>query len=999
MRKLLIDKLIGLGFDSQLVSQKINEWDYFNNLSNKEMEDLTIELYIENKPTPEILKVFLNVNKNVKNVFVLDGFIEKKTIVSSIVNYLEVADFILDNPLCLLAITNDNKIKIVKYFPSDLLYVEKTYEEQYAKERENAINDYFLALTENSKLTREDAENILRVLISEFVIDEMVVNNLNPRIKIYPDAKDFAKNITSYNYKYINKTKNTIDEVIKEIKVKAIGNGVILGKITNNPYLHLDNVNRFANFYLDKPSYVWFLSNLKGKEELAIYSASINYSAKTYKEWVETREDIELKQKAEDLAEKFSSQIGYMVSSVEVFDVLKTLNRELVLIPTNFVKDNIPPTTDEIDIPSYHYSAITIPEEFEKDLYEKIEDYYAGTYRYQMVEKLKDNYTLLGKSMNYTTTTNETIVEQEFANFNENENSVVLKKVVLVTPDILSSIKSNPERLLPIPSQEVVFYFPSVLDEVADNVKLHREINQEVAKEKMTKVYISHVNKEGQTIKETIEMTAWIGENYTPQINYRITDKDGLMWEYSEMQIPTIFVKENERNEIVLVYDKLKRRVKINFIDELGNKIKDSQEAIYQVGEKIKLEENSTYIDPFGGRWKPKTLDKLNQKVFEQEEKNVINLIYEEETNEVLISFVNDAGQKVMGDKAEKVQIGSIFKYNYGKEIIDNIGKYWVCEEIPEEFEIKAEEEYKISIKCKPLISDVTVEYINTEEMEIMPNVHQEVQVGTKYIPKATHAYQGEDGRSWVVAPEQLKEYEIKKLAEENIIKVIYEPVLVNATIQYINNEGKEIKGKDVIPAQLGSKWIINPRTLIKDEKGNEYQLVENGYKPIIIKENEKDNVMTFVYQVAMANINIVYMSMEEEILKPDGKIIKQIGSAYVPTPEQYIIDKENRRWQLRKVQPAMLKVKPSENKVVITYQPDNVEVTWQYIDIDGNQLKENETHEAQVGEKYTPIVTETTLQRGGNNMKLLNIEPYEITISENSEENIVRLIYVKVTE
>ena len=70
-----------------------------------------------------------------------------------------------------------------------------------------------------------------------------------------------------------------------------------------------------------------------------------------------------------------------------------------------------------------------------------------------------------------------------------------------------------------------------------------------------------------------------------------------------------------------------------------------------------------------------------------------------------------------------------------------------------------------------------------------------------------------------------------------------------------------------------------------------------------------------------MANVIVSYIASDGKQLKADEHFAKQIGNAFVPTPEQYIVDKENKRWQLKKVQPAMLKVQSEENKVVITYK------------------------------------------------------------------------------
>lgn len=118
-----------------------------------------------------------------------------------------------------------------------------------------------------------------------------------------------------------------------------------------------------------------------------------------------------------------------------------------------------------------------------------------------------------------------------------------------------------------------------------------------------------------------------------------------------------------------------------------------------------------------------------------------------------------------------------------------------------------------------------------------------------------------------------------------------------------------------------------------------------------------------------------------------------------MPTPEPFMLDKENRKWKLNKVQPAMLKVKAMDNKVIVTYQQEKTKVTWKYVDTEGNELRSEEIHMVQIGEKYTPLVSDTTIQKEGQTWKLLKLEPFEIIVKENVEENIVTLIYIKVAK
>ena len=1015
MKKILIEKLIEMGYETQYIMQQINQFEKDSSIGLEQLPKNNIHISIFDKPTSNIQKKFLNINNLYSAIFVFEGELNKIVkYMPQFNNQLQLADYSLSKELCLICITKDNIIEILKYIPNINIkekYLSKTYEDVFEKDRQNLTQDYIYALSANGRLTLEKAKEILYILVSEFIVDKILTENLNPRLKLYDDARLFAENITNYQYKYINKEKNKVETLYKKIVVKEKGNNVKIGQISNEPYLKLAEVNAVADFYLNKPSFVWLESNHIGKEELAIYTATSIYSSQTYKSWVLERTDLQLLEKAENLAQIFSKKVGYTVSKESVLKVLEKLNRELIILPESFIKNNINQPIDTVELLTYSFSVTTNPKEFEEQLYISLENYMSGRYLYKIVENLGDINTMVGRKLNYTNENNEQIQKQLTANFNMNSATAILQKETILIFEQLNYTNPNIEdkdceilniekadlNILPIPGIEVIFFFPSKLDDT-DEVKFYNDISNMEHEKRMAKVLISFINGDGEKIIDDEEKKGWIGENFIPDIPLKIVDKKGFIWQHSDNNRASILVKEEEKNEITLHYDKLMSKVKIQFVDEEGKKIKDEKDIIYQVGETINYQETADYIDDFGRHWKPKTLDKINQKVSEKEDENIVNMIYTKRCTPVTLSFVNESGQKIMRDKINYIQIGTKYKFSSDEEIVDDNGKVWICiEDCNEEKYIENDSNLNIILKCRPLMTKVEIKYLNTEKEEILPDNQVDVQVGETYIPSIIKNYQTEDGRKWVVNANQIKEFKIKN--EENKIVIKYEPVLINTTIQYQDLEGKEIKNKEVIQRQVGSEWTPEPRRMLKDEKGNEWQLVVNEYPTIKIIESEKANVVTYIYQVAKADVTIIYMDLEGNQIKPEDTIVQQVGSAYIARPEPFMLDKENRKWKLNKVQPAMLKVKSLDNKIVLTYQPEKVNVVWRHIDTFGNMLKNDETHLIQIGEKYTPLVSETTIQKEGQIWKLLKIEPYETVISENAQQNIVNIVYIKVNE
>ena len=237
-------------------------------------------------------------------------------------------------------------------------------------------------------------------------------------------------------------------------------------------------------------------------------------------------------------------------------------------------------------------------------------------------------------------------------------------------------------------------------------------------------------------------------------------------------------------------------------------------------------------------------------------------------------------------------------------------------------------------------------------------------------------------------------EENFKEILEEKLVEPIYEVQKQSVRIQYVDEVGNELKTRKIELVQIGTEFNPDPPKTIKDKKGNEWKLVEKEYLPILVTENEKENVINYMYEVAKARVIIKHLKLNGEELKPEEHLLKQVGSGMVPTPEAIVYDRENLCWKLSKIHPAMLKVANEDNVITIMYEEAKGRVTLRFLDIAGNRLKEDEIQRIQIGIKYTPIVTERVIYKSEEVWKLMEIKPYEIVISENESENVIELIY-----
>lgn len=771
-------ELIAKGYYPEDIEEKIARLGRMIDLNSYAKEQIEVIRY--EIPSYEISRFYMD--ETFEKILVLEGEIHFVETSLLDIPKFTFPDYSLSHNLCLIGLTKEKTIKIILYLPNDdtiIRYTNDSYEEIYGEERKKYVEMSYESLMAKKILTENKVKEIISMLVLDFVIDQIILKNENPKWKLYHKAEKYAQAITKYHYKYIHKIKNCVETVERNFILKIAKKDVKIGNISNEPFLTLKEGKQVADFSLNAPSYVWFSSNAKQEEELAVYTAEEEFAFPTYCEWLSKSEDIALKEKAEKLKIRFSREIGYPVSVTYILDCLKKLNREMIVFPNDFLKREKADLLEEMEPIQYHYRAITDPKVFESMLYHSIEDDFNGKCKYQFVENVSGLYTLIGNKISK--------VQQEhcIADFNENANAAILKKETLLLKEMVSQIqtegidKQDLERF-PVPILEVVFYFPK---------------------------------------------------------------------------------EEYRSNE-------------------------------------VKMCNKSRVEDVF-----------LHLKKGELESKSQEDEIQKEEILE----------RNQEGKKEEK------------------------------------KEEEKASIETE----------INRNSLERYMNLTVNYEKPQKNLKK-----------------------------DENALNEKPLPVFKNVIILFQDEEGNELKNRKMIQAELGTTFCYSQNETIQDKKGNEWRLIPNGNKPILVTEDERENVVNCIYEVAKAQVVIQYLKSSGEKLFPEKHLEKQVGSGLISVPEPFIYDKENKGWKLSKVEPAMLKVTNENNLVTIVYEEAMENVVWKYLDINGNELRKEEIQRVQIGTKYSPLVKDRVIYQSEEVWRLMEIKPYEIIVSQDEAENIVELIY-----
>lgn len=939
---------------------------------------------------------------------------------------MTVPDYELDKPLCIIGITMHLELEVMLYKPSkdvEQKYSNKTYEEAFEKERNLIVSDYLGALSAGNRLNSIKAQDIIHVLMTEFVFDAIMLENLNPKIKLYDNASKFSEAITNYDLKYINRKINKIETAQKVLKVKYAGNGVKLGLLSNDPYLKINEIQNAPNFYLNKPSYVWFLDNGKGQEEIAIYTANDSYIQNEYGELLQNNNEKLLKI-AKDLATQFSLQVGYEVSEAYVYDIVSKLNVELIVPSINLIKMYATGNTDNIEPLKYKFKLITSPEQFEELLYNSIEDNLGRKYRYRFVENIQDDLTNVGNKLNYTDASGERVIKQSIADFNVNMYAVIIKRETMIDVSSVQQLlgymyedmESTGTSLLPVPSIEVNFYFPdaailnkgvnmyngtapeNIVGEFSNSNSFYgiptngvenRENMQETDERS---VVVKYVNSNGEILKVNTIIKQKINSIFTPEIIPVINDKQGKEWVCDSNQNLNIRVTTSE-NVIEVKYIPKLTDVKINYISKQGVPIAKEKVLRMQVGSTYNSSEEKILVDDKNVEWTLYQVRPNKLIVSENVTRNIVTLVYDIKKAEVIINYITKAGDKVKASKMVMAQADKKYVAKIDERIIDNDNLHWMyLEESNPSVFVKENEENVINLLYDAVREKIVISTVDENNNKIKDDLVEFAQIGKKYSYTAIQSFVDVYGKWWELDSLENSDIVVDENSNNNLITVKYKKALAIVRITFVDSNGKTIKDPLVKKFQIGSEYTSKSIGAVKDINGLWWKGV-NSDVTLKVNADETKNFISYVYEPLMTNVISRFIDVEGNELLPSKTNAMQVGSKFVPERIPMLEGKDGRVWQISNtnINEVLVKEYEQENIVNINYEPKLTDVVLMFKNVNGMPLKE-ETHiKLQLGMEYTNYneyykVTSTS----GERWSIVRTEPSKMYVKEGSKFNLI---------
>ena len=1032
----LNEKLETLGYNESVRNTVISKMDISlieNKLNDVDDYSKYIDVYQYEEPCVEIIRAFLNINNSYIYSDLLEGDIHTVSAETAFKTRFAVADYSLSKRNAVITVSNDFKVKIYIYSPNQrtqAINEGRTYEDVYRKERDSVTLEYKEAFDRNRRLQTQKTEEILTMLISDFVIDEMIVKNINPRLKMYDDPDKYAENITTYSLRFINNRTNRIEIYEREPNLRRLGNGVVAGICSNDPYIRLDEMPIKTDFLLNNISYYWLLDNGKRQEEIAIFTANKQYEYMSYSEM--KRNSVEVKMIIDDVAKslKRSEHVEEDYSGY-ISEIIKSLNIELVNPTTSIIREGL--DQDDVIIPiAYRYKFLSDPKEFEEKLYISLEDNLGRDYKYKISESIIEDLTRIGTKLEYTDEKGESVKRQAIADFNVNAPTAIIRKETFIdagrVPNLLAYLYHDTDEAetdkLPIPSVEVYIYIPKepsasvcmyngtslnftleAMKETSSMYSIEPEkeagyIEGGTSRPGTTYVTVRYVNSKNEILKENKIGNLLPNSNFTPEIIPIINDVNGKEWRAEQVRIDPLMVNTDPTlNVITLKYVERYTRVTFSFINREGKKIADDKQEIIQVGETYDFEKKQTIIANDKDEWHLKFSRPSKFVARDSEDKNKVILVYDIERTDILIRYLNKNNNEELAEsKQSTVAANKKYLIDVPKYLLSKDGLGWNYIEGTD-----------VNILAKPNVLNevdlyyteakvpVTIVVKNESGIKLADDKIELVQIGKKFSYSFDDELTDYQCREWKIKTEQKsKEIVVNAAKENNVLEAVYKPVLANITIKFVNTENRPIKSDNIESAQVGEMFNSESLDEITDNYHKMWKCIDNGGK-IVVKSREVENVIVLKYEPLMTTITIKYLDSESNELVEPKKKRMQVGSTYKDKPIERFQSKDGKQWKvnLDKMEEFVAKRYDEENVFSVYYEKENTKVTLAFYDAYNNKLKAEQEIEWQIGAKLETKMFERITDDKGQRWMIESSEPKNLIVKEGN--NRIKLIYGEV--
>ena len=511
-----------------------------------------------------------------------------------------------------------------------------------------------------------------------------------------------------------------------------------------------------------------------------------------------------------------------------------------------------------------------------------------------------------------------------------------------------------------------------------------------------SELYINYVDETGATIKNTEYYLGLIGDKVDIK-KYQEKIK-GYTFDSVKENISTSELKDVKQS-VTLIYNRnTAKPLTINYVDEKGNKLKDSKVVSGKFSEQVDLNTHQEAIEGYN-------FDSVKDNVSISkltDEAQSVTFIYSKNTAQPLtINYVNEAGKKIkdakvvsgkLGDKVDlQTHQADIDGYTF-KEVKDNVSI----------IKLSNQAQSVTFIYAKSTAKPLTINYKDTSGKKIKDAKVVSGMLGDKVDLKR---YQEIDGYRFFKSVNNVSIIELSDKAQS--VTFIYRKTTGKPlTINYVDETGKKIQAAKVVSGDRGDNVDLET-----------YQVAIDGYTFKEVKDkvsitsltNEAQSV-TFIYSRNAAKpLTINYVDEAGKKVQ-DAEVVSGMFGDKVDLKTHQVAIKG---YTFKSIKDNVFITKLNDQKQSVTFiysrnaaQP----LTINYVDEAGKKIQDAKVVSGMLGDKvdlqtYQVEIKGYTFSKADKNVTELTDKDQEVTLTykavskSQATTNVYRLYNVKSKE
>lgn len=525
--------------------------------------------------------------------------------------------------------------------------------------------------------------------------------------------------------------------------------------------------------------------------------------------------------------------------------------------------------------------------------------------------------------------------------------------------------------------------------------------------EAVSKVSVKYYDLLNNKLRDDVVYELQIGQNVDYKKMETFLDANGMGWKLDSSKTKNPKVMENaDENEVINFYNPLLAKVKVVYVNEGANEIKQCFEKELQVGKTFAPEYEDLVRDDENLLWKFKEISAKEIKV--SESGNVIEVKYLPVLSSIVQKMFSKTGEVIGEEIKDERQVGSEFTFEIEPIFIDKENKKWnFIKADKSSVVVKENEEQNIINRFyEPRMASGIIKIYDDNNNEIMEPKKFTAQIGSKYTALLSATY---------IEPKTKLGWKHDKVASDtivvnddnskNVVAIRYDKWMVQVKDRVSDMDGNNLLPDKEKLLQVGKTYEPKAEESIVDSEGKEWIFAgrqENklfgGHASgfITVSEKPEQNIAYIKYKPLLAPGIIKYQDNLGGIIKEQDEFNAQVGSKYTPNIKEVIMDIKKNKWTYNPNSKSTITISKDKNKnvIILSYEEEKAPVIYKYQDEFKNRLKTPRKILAQIGSTYIPDPESVITDEQGRAWELKDKNVQKLEVKDSEQENVIEVTY-----